>query len=119
MNICRFQSVEGSADRIVSARLQAGTELMDGIVAVCAKHDIKQGYISCCIGSLQKATFYVIKADGTVKTGARYADPMEVKGPIQFVSGQGLICRTEDGEYALHVHGTFSHWKTEDEIRKN
>ena len=117
MNVSRFQSAEGSVDRIVTARLKPGTEFMTGIIDICKKHHIKQGYISCCIGSLQKATFCTAMEDSSAKIGARYASPIEVLGPVQFVSGQGFICQSEDGEYVLHIHGTFSNWKNQKEIQ--
>ncbi len=117
MSVCSFQSAEGSAERMVTARLKPGTEFQAGIIDVCKKHHIRQGYISCCIGSLQKVTFCAAQKDDSVKIGARYVEPMEIPGPVQFVSGQGFICQSEDGEYVLHIHGTFSNWKNDREIK--
>lgn len=113
MNISSFQSAEGAISRVITARLKPGTEFLTGIIAICEKHHIQQGYISCCIGSLQKATFCAAKKDNSVKIGAKYANPIEIPGPVQFVSGQGFICQSESGEYILHIHGTFSNWKNE------
>lgn len=117
MKLYSFQSAEGSVGRVVTARLKPGTEFLNGIIEICKKHHIRQGYISCCIGSLQKVTFCAAKKDSSVKIGAKYANPIEISGPIQFVSGQGFICQSEEGEYLLHIHGTFSNWKNDHEIQ--
>ena len=103
----RFLSAEGTCGRFVAARLKPGTDLIGGIMAVCRAHNIKQGYISCVIGSLKQAQYVLPIADASTASGIRYGDPITVSGPIEFTSGQGVICQSPDGELLIHFHGCF------------
>ena len=41
--------------------------------------------------------------------GARYVDPVEVEGPIEFLSGSGMIGTMADGGgTVIHLHGVMS-----------
>lgn len=103
----RFLSAEGACGRFIAARLKPGADLIDGIAAVCHAHKIKQGYISCVIGSLKQAQYVLPVTDASTPSGIRYSDPITVSGPIEFTSGQGVICQSQDGELLIHFHGCF------------
>jgi uncharacterized protein len=103
----RFLSAEGTCGRIIAARLKPGADLIGGIMAVCRAHNIQQGYISCVIGSLKQAQYVLPIADVSTPSGIRYGDPITVGGPIEFISGQGVICQSPDGELLIHFHGCF------------
>lgn len=106
-NEVRFLSAEGTCNRVVAARLKPGADLIGGIAAVCRAHNIKQGYISCVIGSLKQAQYVLPITDASTPSGIRYGDPITVSGPIEFTSGQGVICQSQDGELLIHFHGCF------------
>ena len=36
---------------------------------------------------------------------ARYLDPVQMAGPLEFIGAQGIIGRNEDGEIDIHLHG--------------
>ena len=106
-NEVRFLSAEGASGRLVAARLKPGTDLIGGIAAVCRTHKIKQGYIGCVIGSLRQAKYVLPITDASTPSGIRYGDPVIVKGPVEFISGQGVICQSPEGELQIHFHGCF------------
>ena len=103
----RFLSAEGRCNRVVAVRLKPGTDLIGGIAAACSTHNIKQGCISCVIGSLKQVQYVLPITDASTPSGIRYGDPIKVSGPIEFTSGQGVICRSQDGEPLIHFHGCF------------
>lgn len=103
----RFLSGEGTCGRIVAARLKPGTDLIEGIEAACRAHKIKQGFISCVIGSLKQVQYLLPILDSSTPSGIRYSDPIIVNGPIEFTSGQGVICQSPEGEPMIHFHGCF------------
>ncbi|MCE5262521.1 MAG: DNA-binding protein [Deltaproteobacteria bacterium] len=103
----RFLAAEGRTDRVIAARLRPGTDLIGGIAAVCHKHDIRQGYISCVIGSLRQAVYALPVPDASSASGIRYSDPIKVGGPIELIAGQGVICRSPEGELMIHFHAAF------------
>ena len=106
-NEVRFLAAEGRCGRFVAARLRPGTDLIGGIMAVCRAHNIKQGYISCVIGSLKQAQYVLPITDASTPSGIRYGDLITIGGPIEFTSGQGVICQSPDGELMIHFHGCF------------
>ncbi|OPY87229.1 MAG: hypothetical protein A4E71_01143 [Smithella sp. PtaU1.Bin162] len=106
-NEVRFLSMVGTGGRLIAARLKPGTDLMGGITEVCRFHDIKQGYISCVLGSLRQAQYLLPILDTSTPSGIRYSDPITVGGPIEFTSGQGVICQSPEGELMIHFHGCF------------
>jgi len=104
----RALSVEGSVSRTIVGRLLPGTDMLNGIEAVCQRHQVKYGFISCAIGALVEATYiYPIPEEGA-KVGIVYSDPVALEGPIEFLGGQGVICQSEQGEYRIHLHGSAS-----------
>lgn len=106
--VTRFSSVEGRCGRIITGRLLPDTEMVDGIIEMCKRHGVKHAYISCAIGSLKKASFVYPILDAEKKFGIVYSEPVELDGPIEFFGEQGIICQSEDNEYLLHLHGSFS-----------
>ena len=100
----RVSSYEGRAGRLIQARIQRGTDLLDGIVEICRQQNIKTGIILNCIGSLQKAEIsWPVPAN--TKRGSSKTPPITIPGPIEFISGQGMVCALQECP-ALHFHGT-------------
>jgi len=105
---CRVNSVEGKSGRVITGRLLPGSEMFEGIIEMCKRHNVKYGYINCAIGSLEKASFVSPITNKESKIGISYCSKIEMKGPIEFFGEQGIICQSEDDQYLLHLHGSFS-----------
>lgn len=104
----RIQSTETASNRIVSARLLPGVDLISGIKGICRSHNIKYGTIVSIIGSLSKLhlVYAVPSAEG--KVGIKYTDPIIIEGPLELLSCQGTIGVNENGEFDVHMHGVVS-----------
>lgn len=99
----KAQFTSGSLSNGIMIRVPPGEDLIEGIEEVCEHLDIKSGAITCCIGSLQEASFMFL-VPSTNKVGAAYTDPTTIPGPLQIVSAQGVIGQDE-GNVFVHVHG--------------
>ncbi|GGG19130.1 PPC domain-containing DNA-binding protein [Paenibacillus abyssi] len=99
----RFWSAEGKSNRVIAARILPGSDVILGIIEVCRKYNIKAGGIASMIGSLKTAQYQAIQPDPNSKTGASFTDKMTAEGPVELLSGQGLICQREDGMF-IHLH---------------
>jgi uncharacterized protein len=104
----RAVSIEGSIGRTIIARLQPGCDMLNGIQAVCMKHGVKYGFVSCTVGCLSEGSFVCPTPKETAKIGIVYSDPVTLKGPLEFLGGQGVVCQSEEGEYLIHFHGSLS-----------
>jgi hypothetical protein len=104
----RYASLEVKSRRFF-VRLMPGTDLIPGIKALCAKHNIKAGAISTMLGSLRQVRFVWPIPDSVNKCGLKYGAPKTLEGPIELVSGTGVIGTMKDsGELAVHLHASFS-----------
>lgn len=99
---------EASAGRAMFVRLEPGTDLLSGILEACAEKGIKQASISTVIGSLARARFVYAIPDKGGKLGIIYSEPAEVEGPLEFITGQGIVGVSDTGEAAIHFHGVIS-----------
>lgn len=94
--------------RKVFVRLLPGTDLIPGIKAVCARHNIKAGSISTMLGSLRQVRFVWAIPDSVNKSGLKYGAPKVMEGPIEFITGTGVIGTMKDsGEIGIHLHACF------------
>jgi len=110
----RYQAVPGELGKVIIGRLLPGTDVIEGIEKICKNHNIKSAFVCVSIGSLQKATFMIAMAKQGTKLGIAYTEPIEVPGPIEFLSGLGMVCEGEkEGELETHFHATFSNEKKE------
>ncbi len=103
-----IQSASGKIGRIVAFRLRPGTDVMEGITAMCEKENIKNGVILSMIGSLNGAKVFNPEPLATSKIGFGYGDPIKFGGAIELVTGAGMICHSEKDEVLLHVHVSLS-----------
>jgi len=104
----RYASLEVRPRRIF-ARLLPGTDLIPGIKNICDKHGIKAGAISTMLGSLRQVRFVWPIPDTVNKSRLKYGAPKTLDGPIELVSGAGIIGTMKDGgELAVHLHASFS-----------
>jgi hypothetical protein len=91
----------------VVARLHPGTDLIEGITALCRQHGIQSGSILTCIGSLRRAAFLVVKPMDN-RLGGGYSEPISLPGPVELVSSQGTIGQNAEGALFIHLHGAVS-----------
>jgi predicted DNA-binding protein with PD1-like motif len=104
----RAVSVVGSMGRTIIARLQPGTDMLDGIQEVCRRHGVKYGFVSCAVGCFSGAAFVCPMPKADAKIGIVYGDPIKLAGPVEFLGGQGVVCQSEEGNYLIHFHGSLS-----------
>ncbi|MBP1598069.1 MAG: DNA-binding protein [Acidobacteria bacterium] len=101
----RFEDFEGKPGRIINARLLAGSDLLDGIVAVARKYQIRAGIVSVCFGSLSKTAIRWEERTLEGPRGDKRSPPRLLDGPITFLSAQGKVGVPRQGEPLIHMHG--------------
>ena len=106
MEQIRYESFPAQMGRVVMARLKRDTDLVSGLIAVCREHNIETGVVEIALGSLRSATIcWCVPADN--KRGACRSEPVSIPGPLEFITGQGIIC-TRGDKPAVHFHGTLT-----------
>ncbi|WP_341301519.1 PPC domain-containing DNA-binding protein [Lysinibacillus sp. FSL H8-0500] len=103
----RIQYGTGSFGKVISARLLMGTDIIEGIEALCAEQNIESATIVSCIGSFQKSSFVYLVPDDTSSIKVCFSDVIEKEGPLEFIQGSGVVCK-RDGAYETHFHGSMS-----------
>ena len=103
-----FMSSEARMGRIIVGRILPGGDLVTGIEEICRKHGVLQAIITGTIGSVVNPRFdwasTVEERPGTGHTSSR-----SIEGAGSLISGQGLVCRSEDGsELDVHLHCTIT-----------
>lgn len=108
MNNKEFESACGKIGRIVTARILPGVDILEGIEKICEKHQIKYGYIAAAVGSFRRVAFkYVSRLYN--KPGEGHATYIEIEGPHDMLSGQGIIASSLDGKKIdIHFHAVLS-----------
>lgn len=103
-----FKDCEGKMGKVITARIMPDSDLIESIEEICKKRNIQNAYISTCIGSLKKITFVYALTDTSRYYNLKYSDPVELTGPIEFLGGQGIIAKDDEGSYQTHLHAQFS-----------
>ena len=103
----RVTYTSGTFSELVMARLSPGTDVIEGIAEVCRQQGIKSGSITTCIGSLQRASFFVVVPMEN-KLGGGYSDPIVLPGPVELISAQGTVGMDDQGSLFIHLHGVLS-----------
>ncbi|MDR2180047.1 MAG: DNA-binding protein [Synergistaceae bacterium] len=104
MNQVRQKSKEVGGVRTIVGRLFPKTELIAGIKAICREHNVKNGVIVSCIGSLNFARFVWATPNPFAKLGFKYGEPAVIAGPLEFIAAQGTIGTLKDNREELCVH---------------
>lgn len=104
MGAVRFQDACGKSGRVVAARLLPGTDLLTGIEEVCKKNGIEYA-LANCFGSFSAAGYMYLVPKASAKVGAGYGDVLKAEGPVEFLSGVGVVCK-KDGVCDIHFHAT-------------
>jgi len=107
----RFEDFEGKPGRIISARLLAGSDLLNGIVDIAKKYKIRAGIVSVCFGSLSKTEIRWEERTLEGPRGDKRSAPRLLDGPITFLSAQGKVGIPRQGEPVIHMHGVVADTK--------
>jgi uncharacterized protein len=99
----RTESMEGIPGRTISARLRPGTDLLSGIAALVQKHQIVAGALVVSFGSLSRAE--VTWTEGSKSDPSQKSERLRLNGPLSFLSSQGKVGMTEEGQPLVHLHG--------------
>lgn len=97
----------GAFGKVISARILMGTDMIEGIEAICQENDIESATIVSCIGSLKNSSFVYLVPDEISKINVRFSEVIKKEGPLEFIQGAGVVCK-RDGEYETHLHGSMS-----------
>ena len=104
----RFEEFAGKPGRIISGRLLAGSDLLNGIVELAKKYQVRAGAVSVCFGSLSKTEVRWGERDKSGARGSRRSAPKMLEGPISFLSAQGKVGIPRNGEPVIHMHGVLA-----------
>jgi predicted DNA-binding protein with PD1-like motif len=89
---------------IAVIRLPRGTDLMEGIADVCRRASFGSAVVNCCVGSLANAALmYLVPADN--RMGSAYCEPLQLEGPLEILSAQGMAGTEPSGDLFVHLHG--------------
>ena len=104
MSEVRVNYACGTPGKMIAERILPGTDPLTGLEEICNKNGVKYGAVNC-FGSFSAAGYmYLVPMDA--KVGAGYGDVIKKDGPIEFLSGTGIITQTDKGVTELHFHGT-------------
>jgi predicted DNA-binding protein with PD1-like motif len=102
----RLEVVAASPGRVLVGRLHPGSDLIGGLERACETNGIRYASVTACYGSLSMAGFKILQLVPGEERPRLV--PHKVPERVEFMGGQGLICETEDGLRATHLHGSVS-----------
>jgi uncharacterized protein len=107
----RVMSAAGQSGRVIVGRVLPGMDLIEGVAEICKHHEVRQALIVEVIGSLLNPRFtgYARGVPASEARPGRVPHVINVsEGPAHLLSGQGIVCRTEDSaEPVVHMHCVF------------
>ena len=105
MENTRVSIVNAKAGKTVLARIRRDTDLVTGIIEVVRQSGMTTAAVQIAIGSLRHASIsWAIKSDKT-KRGSERTPAMPIEGPLEFISGQGIVCLKDPNRPVVHMHG--------------
>ncbi|HSV57139.1 MAG TPA: PPC domain-containing DNA-binding protein [Magnetospirillaceae bacterium] len=90
--------------RTLIGRIFPGTELVPGILQMCAESGIRFGYVASLIGSLTRVRLVYVNRAPEPDPGFRFSEPLDRPGPFEILSAQGTLGEDEAGKPSLHLH---------------
>jgi len=100
----RFHAVVAEGKRTVVGRLTPGADLIRGLEEVCDTFGIRFAAILFAYGSLSSAHFKVLRRPEGQERAV--LTDLVLDSRVEFLAGQGLICRGDDGGRETHLHGS-------------
>jgi hypothetical protein len=102
-----FHSVEATTNRVIVGRLLPGADLIQGLEDVCDRHGVRYAAVVFAYGSLSSAGYKILQRPR--EGGERPVLTLErIDRRVEFLGGQGLVCRDDDEGRATHLHGCVS-----------
>lgn len=101
----RTQSVLSTNGKSVVGRILPGVQLFEGIQQICEQYHIKYGVITALLGSLRAGSIVCVMENEESPLGISYSQGTIIEGPLEILSGQGMIGRGEEDEFQIHLHG--------------
>ena len=108
MQSTRIQTMAASRGKTVVGRLLPGSDLIQGIKTICGQCRIRQAAITTVIGTLVHAELVFVVPDPESTLGVKYVEPERIRGPLELLSGQGMIGEDDQGKPGVHLHGVLS-----------
>jgi hypothetical protein len=105
MEAVRVSTVPAKAGRVVLARILRDTDLVTGIIEICRQSRIVTGAVQMAIGSLRRAEFSWAIPSTKTKRGSERTQPLSIEGPLEFITGQGMVCLADPEKPVIHFHG--------------
>lgn len=102
----RFHAAPARAGRRIVGRLLPGADLIGGLEAACDRHEIRYAAVIFAYGSLSSASFKILQKPDEGSDAVLV--PYHLPRRVEFLGGQGLVCRDPDGARATHLHGSVS-----------
>lgn len=102
----QFAVAPADGGRIMVGRLLPGSDLIGGLEAICDEHDIAFATVVSCYGSLSSASFKFLQIPAGKARAELVLQRLDER--VEFMGGQGLICRTPEGDRDTHLHGSIS-----------
>ena len=100
------RSVEARSGRLIVGRLIPGDDLIRGLEQVCEAHGIRYAAVVFAYGSLSRASFKMLDRPPGEERARLVPHNVESRG--EFIAGQGLVCRSAQGQRETHLHGCIS-----------
>ena len=108
MESVRIQATAASRGKTVVSRLLPGSDLIQGIKIICEQCQIHQAAITTAIGTLVHSELVYVVPDPESTLGVKYVEPVRIEGPLELLSGQGMIGEDDQGGPSVHLHGVLS-----------
>lgn len=108
MEIPAIETAQGTLSQVIAVRMKPGTDFLEGLDEVCQRHNIRNGVILSCIGSLKEVQFCNPVELPEKKAGYGYGEALHLTGPIELTSATGVICHDDQGTRNLHIHVTLT-----------
>ncbi|WP_053074006.1 PPC domain-containing DNA-binding protein [Bacillus sp. LL01] len=89
-------------NKMIFGSLTAGTDLIEGILEECRKHNVSSGMVTC-IGSLKKVGYVLFQTKDGVPSG--YGKDIHISQPVELIQCTGFICVDDQQKLDLHLHG--------------
>jgi len=105
MQEVRVSTVRAQTGRVILARILRNTDLANGIIEICRQSGIITGAVQLAIGSLRKAEISWALPSIKTKRGSERTAPITIEGPLEFISGQGIVCLADQENPVIHLHG--------------
>jgi hypothetical protein len=102
----RFNAAQAHPGKSVVGRLLPGGDLIHGLEEVCDEFELDYAAITFAYGSLSRASFQILQPTDIEDRPA--LAPFSMSRRVEFLGGQGLVCRDDSGNRATHLHGSVS-----------